>query len=67
MPKGIYKTCLFKIHNASKRRRAMMLDSLWRVDRAYWKILGENYQHATQLDKVLGRFNMHMATALLMR
>ena len=29
------------------------------------QILGDHYQHATQMDKVLGRFNMHMAHALL--
>ena len=29
------------------------------------EILGQHYQHATQMDKVLGRFNMHMAHALL--
>ena len=29
------------------------------------QILGIHYQHATQMDKVLGRFNMHMANALL--
>ncbi|MDB2596156.1 DUF5906 domain-containing protein [Pseudomonadales bacterium] len=28
-------------------------------------IIGQHYQHATQMDKVLGRFNMHMANALL--
>ena len=35
----VYKTCLFKIHNPSKRRRAMMLDCLRRNERAYWKVL----------------------------
>lgn len=29
------------------------------------QILGMHYQHATQMDKVLGRFNIHMASALL--
>ncbi len=29
------------------------------------QILGIHYQHATQMDKVLGRFNIHMAHALL--
>ena len=36
---SVYKTCLFKIHNPSKRRRAMMLDCLRRNERAYWKVL----------------------------
>jgi len=35
----VFKTCLFKIHNPSKRRRAMMLDCLRRNERAYWKVL----------------------------
>ena len=35
----VYKTCLFKIHNPSKRRRAMMLDCLRRNERAYWKVI----------------------------
>ena len=34
-----YKTCLFKIHNPSKHKRAMMLDCLQRNQRAYWKVL----------------------------
>ena len=36
----VFKTCLFKIHNPSKRRKAMMLDCLRRNERAYWKVLG---------------------------
>ena len=35
----VYKTCLFKLHNPSKRRRAMLLDCLRRNERAYWKVL----------------------------
>ena len=36
----VYKTCLFKVHNPSKRKQAMMLDSMRRADRAYWMLLG---------------------------
>jgi len=36
---AVYKTCLFKIHNPSNRRRAMLLDCLRRNERAYWKVL----------------------------
>ena len=35
----VYKTCLFKVHNPSKRKQAMMLDSMRRADRAYWMLL----------------------------
>lgn len=35
----VYKTCLFKIHNPSQRRRAMMLDCMRRADRAFWKLM----------------------------
>ena len=35
----VFKTCLFKIHNPSKRKRAMMMDALWRNDRAFWKFM----------------------------
>lgn len=35
----VYKTCLFKVHNPSKRKQAMMLDSMRRADRAYWTLL----------------------------
>ncbi|RZO72217.1 MAG: hypothetical protein EVA67_02445 [OM182 bacterium] len=35
----VYKTCLFKVHNPSKRKRAMMLDAMRRADRAFWILL----------------------------
>ena len=35
----VYKTCLFKVHNPSKRKQAMMLDAMRRADRAYWMLL----------------------------
>jgi len=45
----VYKTCLFKIHNPSKRKRAMMLDSMRRADRAYWTLLDAIEEPTTQL------------------
>lgn len=35
----VYKTALFKLHKPTKRRRAMLLDSMRRADSAYWKVL----------------------------
>jgi len=36
---NVYKTALFKLHNPSQRRRAMLLDSMRRAEHAYWKVL----------------------------
>ena len=50
----VYKTCLFKIHNPSKRRRAMLLDCLRRNERAYWKIL-DNVKADAEEDAVMAK------------
>ena len=50
----VFKTCLFKIHNPSKRRRAMLLDCLRRNERAYWKIL-DNVKPDAEEDAVMAK------------
>ena len=48
----VFKTCLFKIHNPSQRRRAMMLDCMRRADRAFWKLMRHYEPQADALLKL---------------
>ena len=37
----VYKTAVFKLHNPSKHRKAMLIDCMQRAEHAYWKVLNK--------------------------
>ena len=39
--KTVYKTAVFKLHNPSKHRKAMLIDCMQRAEHAYWKVLNK--------------------------
>ena len=48
----VYKTAIFKIHNPSKRKRAMLIDSMKRAHLAYERLLNRFMPDAAEIERI---------------